>query len=776
MNFFREKGRQLFVFLILVGASGISLLVFDMSNRRWNKQLQSNIPLHDSIKHARTNASKGQVVLERLLSGDPSIRPKDVWPYFNQAQLFVKDCITGRSNILNLPAIPPENDIILKKLHLLQTELEKLSQLARNRWEMRDTGQEINVVQQRSTFYQVEQLAEAIEFQAEVRLIQMIDQQERSNSLMFFLLLFTFTSAGATLLFISHKRHKAEEKLKLAFDNLELKIQERTVDLHETNEQLEKEINRRRLSETGLRASMNRHQSLYENTPVMLHSIDQQGRIISVSNFWLEKLGYKREEVIGTKIIDFMTEESQRYATEVTLPEFFIKGFSYDIPYKFVTKEGKLIDVLLSAVQEKDGKGEFIRSLAVITDVTERLQAEEEKEKLESQLRQATKMQAVGTLAGGIAHEFNNLLGIIMGCTDLARDEVPADTFAMRQLDRALKASYRAKDLIKQILTFSRQKFDRKRTSLNLASSVRETLDLINSSIASSIEIKINLASDCRPILADSSDISQIMLNLCGNAASAIKEKGTMEINLEQIYFNKEKAAMNLGLKVGEYLHLSVSDTGEGMDTEIKERVFEPFFTTKEVGQGTGMGLATVLGIIESYEGAITVDSELGKGTTFHLYFPTIADDHLKKEKVPEYNNKEPNQIATGSERILFVDDEPLYTEMGKDLLESLGYKVTAETDSEKALEIFKANPQDFDLIITDQIMPHISGDDLTKECLLIRPEIPIILCTGHSTQIDEGVAKSIGIREYILKPIVKKDIGSLVQKVLNGSKKHNHN
>ncbi len=441
----------------------------------------------------------------------------------------------------------------------------------------------------------------------------------------------------------------------------------------------------------------------------------------------------------------------------------------YSIDYRIVLPDGSIRFVHEQGEVFFDSNGKPNKMLGTVQDITERKQAEDEKEKLEWQLQQSHKMQAVGTLAGGIAHEFNNLLGIIIGFIEMTIDVLPADRLSRSNLNHALEASFRVRDLVKQILTFSRKQMDQKRVSLNLASSIKETLKLIKPSIPSSVVLNLNISEDYNHILADSSEISQIMMNFCSNAVWAMKDKGILEISLKQIDLSDKEAAKDLQLKEGEYLTLSFSDTGVGMSTNIKERVFEPFFTTKDIGQGTGMGLATVLGIMESYGGTISVESELENGTAFHLYFPTIKDVTSEKENASEYNiDEEELVLTTGKNRILFVDDEEMYTKMGKELLTHLGYAVTAETSSKKALKLFQADPEKFDLVITDQIMPNISGDELTKELLAIRPNIPIILCTGYSSQLDEAQAKTIGIREYVMKPFIKKDIAKLIREILN--------
>ncbi len=547
-------------------------------------------------------------------------------------------------------------------------------------------------------------------------------------------------------------------------DQMVLSINDMAERQHKTFEEIEQIIKQRT---KALKESEKKYRDLVDKTDTGFVVVNTQGVVLEINEPYLKMVGAKhKKNVLGHSVIEWTAPESQKQ-NERALILCAEQGAIKDLEVVYLGFDKKRRNILINATMQESHDG--TRLTALCRDISERKTAEEEKEKLQLQLQQAAKMQAVGTLAGGVAHEFNNLLGVIMGSTEMARDEVLPDSFARGQLDRVLKASFRAKDLVKQILTFSRQKFIQKTTvPLNLASSVRETLDLIKSSIPTSIDININLANDCNPTLADSSEISQVMMNLCSNAIRAMEEKGIITISLEQLDLNKKKDAKIFGLETGQYLKLSVSDTGDGIDADIKQRVFEPFFTTAEVGQGTGMGLATVLGIMESYGGIITIDSELGKGTTFHLYFPTTEEKTQDNESFLPTNNKELGHILTGTERILFIDDEEMYADTGKDILDSLGYSVTAKKDSREALEAFLAAPNDFDLVITDQIMPHLSGDDLTKEFLSIRPDIPIILCTGYSSQMDEDKAQSIGIKEFILKPIVKIDIAKLIRKVLD--------
>jgi signal transduction histidine kinase/CheY-like chemotaxis protein len=429
-----------------------------------------------------------------------------------------------------------------------------------------------------------------------------------------------------------------------------------------------------------------------------------------------------------------------------------------------IFEEGQMIAIVGVGNKEEPYDNVDIRQLTLLSESGWRLiykiRSEEEKKKLQKDLQNAKKMQAVGTLAGGIAHEFNNLLGVIMGCTDMARDDVPKDSFAKNQLDNVMTASYRVKDLVKKILTFSRQG-QQKKISLSFAPLVRESLRLIESSIPSSVEVRKNIDSGCGNTVVDPTEIQQIVMNLSSNAVWAMQESGTIEINLNQVHLTAKECSL-LGLPEDIYIKLSFADNGQGMDSETKSRIFDPFYTEKEVGSGTGMGLSIVYAIMESYKGTITVESDVGKGTTFHLYFPISGEPTQQKPENLE-------TIPTGDERILFVDDDDVYAEMGAEMIGRLGYDVDMRKSSREALNVFKIAPENYDLVITDQVMPDLSGEELVKEIRTIRPGMPIILCTGYSSQMDEQKAGILGIDKFVYKPIVKKDIALLIRNVLDG-------
>ncbi|MCP5103075.1 MAG: response regulator, partial [bacterium] len=325
-----------------------------------------------------------------------------------------------------------------------------------------------------------------------------------------------------------------------------------------------------------------------------------------------------------------------------------------------------------------------------------------------------------------------------------------------------MTAANRATELVKQILAFSRQS-KRERTPLKLAAIVNETLNLLRSSLPSSIEILCNIKSDSASILADPTQMHQVLMNLCTNAAHAMRAHGgILKVTLRTISVEPDDTPLFRNITEGKYIELSVSDTGHGMERSVLDRIFDPYFTTKEMGEGTGLGLAVTHGIIKGYRGEISVYSEPGKGTTFFVYFPVI------KESTGTVPAAEPDlPIQIGNERILLVDDEEDLVEMEKQMLTKLGYDVVAQTDSLRALELFRENPDSFDLVITDQTMPNLTGVQLTEAIRGIKPGVPIILCTGFSETIDEYNFKSQGISAYMLKPVLKKDMARIIREVL---------
>ena len=381
--------------------------------------------------------------------------------------------------------------------------------------------------------------------------------------------------------------------------------------------------------------------------------------------------------------------------------------------------------------------------------------------KLEIQLQQAQKMEAIGTLAGGIAHDFNNILGGIIGYAELAKMKAPEDSNVIAYLDKMIKSSDRAADLIKQILTLSRQ-HKQKQRPVQVRHIVKEALDLLRATLPSTIEIRKDLAKDAGVVNADPTQMHQVIMNLATNAGHAMQENGgVLEITLANVELDDLSAEKHLDRAAGSYLRLTVSDTGHGMTSETVKRIFDPYFTTKDTGEGTGLGLSVAHGIVKTHGGTITVYSEPGKGTTFHVYLPLILDEEREEKE-----SEEP--LPTGTERILFIDDEEVLLEIGSQILEQLGYKVVTEKSSVQALELFRAEPDRFDLVITDMTMPHMTGDKLARELMTIRSNIPVILCTGHSRLVSEEKAQEIGIKAFVMKPLVMRNLAETVRKALD--------
>ena len=439
------------------------------------------------------------------------------------------------------------------------------------------------------------------------------------------------------------------------------------------------------------------------------------------------------------------------------------KGFAFDLRMKMKSGDWKWVSLRGRPI-ERDAKGRALQVVGTLTDITERKLAEKERKTMQAQLQQAQKMEAIGTLAGGIAHDFNNILAAILGYAEMARENSQTGSIAANDIDQVIKASHRAKELVRQILAFSRQD-ETERIPLQPALIIKETSKLLRSSLPATIDIKLDLDPESVLIMADPTQVHQLLMNLCTNAYHAMEETGgTLSISLKQESPVWDDLVNEPGLQSGNFVRLSISDTGSGIDPEIRERIFEPYFTTKPIGKGTGMGLSIIHGIVKSYGGFVSCYSQPEKGTCFHIYLPVIAETVLSEKKQEDL-------IQFGNEHILFIDDESIIADMGKNMLESLGYQVTTRTNSLEALTTFQNQPEVFDLVITDQTMPEMTGSDLARRMLQIRPGIPIMLCTGYSSQISEEKALSYGIKCFAAKPLAKKDLATLIRNILDEEK-----
>ena len=406
-----------------------------------------------------------------------------------------------------------------------------------------------------------------------------------------------------------------------------------------------------------------------------------------------------------------------------------------------------------SPVVNEDGS---ISKMTVYRDTTDL-------RKMETQLRQAQKMEAIGTLAGGIAHDFNNILFPMFGYLEMILADLQKDSPIYGQLAEVLNGARRARNLVKQILAFSRQS-DHEKKPMKVHLVFKEALKLIKSSLPTTIEIKQNIQKDCGLVLADPTQIHQIVMNLCTNAYHAMEETGgELTVGLKEVELTVEDLK-DQTMVPGPHVCLTVADTGPGMEQGIIDRIFDPYFTTKEKGKGTGLGLAVVDGIIKSHGGHISVYSETGKGTEFKVHLPVIQPHETETQDETDIS------IQRGNERILLVDDQDMVVQMEKQMLERLGYNVTARTGSMDALEAFRTQPDKFDLVITDMTMPNLTGDKLALELIKIRSDIPVIICTGFSEMMSKEKAATFGIKGFLMKPVVMKDLSKKIREVLENN------
>ena len=516
----------------------------------------------------------------------------------------------------------------------------------------------------------------------------------------------------------------------------------------------------------------------------------QTGTINKANSSLCRLLGCSETDLLGKNIYSFFGDAVD---LEKTFADCRPTNWNISkVERQLLAGGGKKVPVLFSATPLADPEGNLLGIVCIITDITARKKTEvalrlahdlleqrvaertrelaetntaltreiEERKRAETELRQAQKMRAIGTLAGGIAHDFNNILTAILGYAQLALARTTSDTITRSYLDEVFVAGQRARELVRQILTFSRQS-EQEKKPCEIQLIVKEALKLLRASLPANIEIIQNIPAVSGTVLADPTQIHQVVMNLCTNAYHAMQEKGgTLTVSLSETAAENISPALPLS---GDYLQLVVSDTGTGMDTAILERLFEPYFTTKEAGKGTGLGLAVTHGIVESHAGHIQVTSTTGLGSTFRVYLPLH-----KKIAATAIASEEKKTVEGGNERILVVDDEKEIVQLLELVLPSYGYRVTGWSDSTAAYEWFCTNPHEVDLVITDMSMPHMTGKELAEKMLALRPELPVILCTGFSETIDENSAKQLGIRSFLLKPFQEKEIACRIREVLD--------
>jgi PAS domain S-box-containing protein len=528
------------------------------------------------------------------------------------------------------------------------------------------------------------------------------------------------------------------------------------------------DITSRKQMEEALQESEERFRLMMHQSPSVIELYDMNGLQIEVNQAYETLWGFPASQSVN-KFNVLKSKEVEDSGLKTYVKRAYA-GESVTVPvYKFDSRgeteaqgagRERWLKTLIYPV--KDSKGNVKNIVVNHEDVSQVMYAEEEKQKLELRLKQAQKMEAIGTLAGGIAHDFNNILTAIFGYAEMIKDDAPPGSQLADDIGKILTSAQRAKELVSQILAFSRQS-ESERVPLKIQSLVKEALKMLRSSIPTMISIVEKIDAESGTVLADPVQIHQIVVNLCTNAYHAMEETGgTLFVSVENVDISDDRQSQILHLQPGKYVKLTVTDDGKGIGPDVIDKIFDPYFTTKEVGKGTGMGLAIVHGIITDYGGEVVVESRLGSGTTFQVYLPVTEKDALAEGKKME-------TVPSGKkERILFVDDEEILAQMARTMLERLHYQVTVRGSSLEALATFENTPDAFDLVITDQTMPGMTGIDMSRRMLQIRPDIPIILCTGYSNLVNEEVARKQGIREFALKPLTKANVAELIRKVLD--------
>ena len=523
------------------------------------------------------------------------------------------------------------------------------------------------------------------------------------------------------------------------------------------------DISERKMAGEALRESEANHKLVLGVMQESLSVIDIDGNFLLANNTAARNLtGGLPEDLIGKNIRQLIPEE-QSSKLLASYRQAFDTGLSVMQEVQVSLPQGDRW--FYNTLQPMEyGQRKIKAVLSISLDITLRKQAEAERNALQAQLQQAQKMEAIGILAGGIAHDFNNILGAILGYAELVREDSPDGSPAAHDLDQIIRAGTRARDLVKQILAFSRQA-ETEKIPLQPAFIVKEAMKLLRSSLPATITINQEIDPETLPVLADPTQLHQLTMNLCTNAFHAMEAVGgTLTVCLSNVRLLCPQQDGASGMAMADFVRLSIKDTGAGIAPEIRDRIFDPFFTTKEVGKGTGMGLSIVHGIVTSCGGTITCDSRPGEGTTFQITLPACT------EILPPVEQADgAAKIPSGTERILLIDDEEILLEMAQTMLQRLGYQVTVRSSSLEALTSFQNQPDAYDLVITDQTMPGMTGIDLARRMLQIRPGLPIILCTGFSNLISEEKVMAAGIKGYALKPLSKNGIAVLIRKALDG-------
>ena len=539
---------------------------------------------------------------------------------------------------------------------------------------------------------------------------------------------------------------------------LEKTVSKRTKDLSKTNKQLVNEITERKRIEKDLQ----RNENILNSTQKITKVGGWEWNVSNETMFWTDEVyrihGFLPEEIRpGSKEHIEKSIECFKYEDRLVIQDVFNQCIQSGVPYDLefsLTKVGG-DNIWIRTIAEpvlEDGK--VVKVIGNIMDITQI-------KRLNEKLRQSHKMESIGIMAGGVAHDFNNLLYMIVGNTELALEDIPEENPVYSNLEEIKSASLRAAGIVKQLLNFSR-KTDQNLKPIGAVTIIKDALRFLRSTIPSTVELKLNLPDADIPIIGEPMQINQIMMNLCTNSSQVMQDTGgIIKIDVGTVILNEEDAKDYKNLSAGNHITIVVSDTGPGISVDILDRIFDPYFTTKEFGEGSGMGLTIVHGHVKNHNGAISVDSKPGEGATFNILIPVI-------DELPEIETETTDKIPKGHETILFVDDEESITDMTQKMLKRLGYKVEISLNPLQALDLFQSKPDSFDLVITDMTMPQMTGTKLAQKLKELQPDVPVIICTGHSSLIDEEKAKRLGIDGYVMKPASMSTIAKVIREILD--------
>ena len=521
-----------------------------------------------------------------------------------------------------------------------------------------------------------------------------------------------------------------------------------------------------KLAEFAHSENERKYRLLADNTLDVIWLMDKELNFRYVNPSVVQMLGFSSDEWIGTNLSEHCTLIEMQRMGNIVL-QAMERGEKKPwvlFETELLSKKKTVVPVEILAKFVFDKNDNIVGIQGTTRDIRERKEFEAREEELEALLIQSQKSEALGTLAGGIAHDFNNILHAMIGFSEISLQCVPKDSPIWNNINQILMAGNRAKELVRQILTFVRQQKEIRVQPISVNWIAKEALKLLRASLPKTIKIQADISEDTY-VLADPVQIHQVLMNICTNASQAMGEEGgLLGVRISQVSFGKQDWERPKALSLGDYVQIAISDTGPGMtDSQIAE-IFKPYFTTKSPGQGTGIGLSVVKSIINKLNGSIEVNSTLNKGTVFNVFLPAT-------EKEPETPAISEKMLVGGNEHIFLIDDEPSSAALGEQILRSMGYKVTAFVDSSEACGWFALHAHDIDLVISDVTMPEITGDALARNIRVTKPEMPVILCTGYSDKISHETAKALGINAFLRKPIAREDLICAVRSVLDGER-----